>query len=300
MPIAAIQFSAKCGQFLWTFVNFMRRRAIRSVDTRKPTMTVAFRHRHAAAVILFVFLTGQLLRCGDVESNPGPPKKQTTLSSVASATRSNSVSNHEETTPGEPTLSDVVQMLGTLGAKVDKIQTTIDAVVGENQQLKETVTKLEAKVDSLEAKMDDLEGRSRRNNLLFHGIPKASGKETWQESEELVRDVIEKQMGLRDVKIDRAHRLGGGNSAPIIAKFVFFKDREAVMRNKAKLKGSNVFVAEDFTRRVREIRKKLVPFLKKSREENKQASMVHDHIIVDGRRFIYDSVADEIKPATRT
>ena len=70
-----------------------------------------------------------------------------------------------------------------------------------------------------------------------------------------------------------------------------------MLRNKNKLRGSDVYVGEDYTRKVREVRKKLMPTLKKAREENKQAKLVFDHLIVDGRRFVYDAVTDEVKPA---
>ena len=58
------------------------------------------------------------------------------------------------------------------------------------------------------------------------------------------------------------------------------------MKAKTKLKGSNVFISEDFSLRVREIRKKLLPHLKAAKDEKKKAAMVYDHLLINGKKFI--------------
>ena len=52
-----------------------------------------------------------------------------------------------------------------------------------------------------------------------------------------------------NITIDKCHRLGPktiGRPRPIIAKFVFYKQRELIWANKKNLKGSDVIVKEDF------------------------------------------------------
>ncbi|KAL8620998.1 hypothetical protein ACOMHN_035934 [Nucella lapillus] len=45
--------------------------------------------------------------------------------------------------------------------------------------------------ERLEDKVDDLEGRSRRNNLIFHGIPSPEGQtELWSDCEKAVKKVL--------------------------------------------------------------------------------------------------------------
>ena len=50
-----------------------------------------------------------------------------------------------------------------------------------------------------------------------------------------------------------------------------------ILKTKTKLKGSDVFIGEDFSSRVREIRRKLIPHLKKPRSEGKKITVVFDH-----------------------
>jgi hypothetical protein len=60
------------------------------------------------------------------------------------------------------------------------------------------------------------------------------------------------------------------------------------MKEKKKLKGTDIFVGDDFSRGVREKRKKLSRFLKDIRQEDKSARLVHDHIVVGGKKYFLD------------
>uniref|UniRef100_A0ABM0MKS9 Uncharacterized protein LOC102803158 n=1 Tax=Saccoglossus kowalevskii TaxID=10224 RepID=A0ABM0MKS9_SACKO len=106
-----------------------------------------------------------------------------------------------------------------------------------------------------------MENRSRRNNLVFFGV---SGTETesWNASEMIVKGIIGERLGINDdIPFDRVHRIANApdvrGSKPIIARFSHYKDREMVMSKAKKLKGSNVIVGEDFSKRLRGIRAKL-------------------------------------------
>ena len=144
--------------------------------------------------------------------------------------------------------------------------------------------------------MDDLEGRSKRNNLIFTGLMKktASDYKSWEDCENLVRDVIRDKLKItEEVSFERVHRMKGQNS-PIIACFTKYKDKQTVLKAKKKLgetqEGKKIFIGEDYSKKVRETRRKLVPFLKEARDkEKKRAHMVFDHLVIEGKRFYYDS-----------
>ena len=60
------------------------------------------------------------------------------------------------------------------------------------------------------------------------------------------------------------------------------------MKERNKPKGSNIFIGDDFSLRLREIRKKLTPHLKTARNQGKWAIMVYGHLLIDGRKlFLY-------------
>jgi hypothetical protein len=164
----------------------------------------------------------------------------------------------------------------------------VSEVERENEDLKQRNEVLLNRVDKLENHVDDLEGRSRRNNILVHGLEQWEGES--QESIELrLKEVFTDKMDLmQDIQFDRVHRLGTKKNSPIIARCTFYKDKVDIMKAKKKLKGSDIFVGDDFSRGVREKRKKLSSFLKEIREEDKTARLVHDHIVVDGKKYYLD------------
>ncbi|KAL8560600.1 hypothetical protein ACOMHN_062344 [Nucella lapillus] len=89
----------------------------------------------------------------------------------------------------------------------------------------------------------------------------------------------------QDFEFDRVHRVDTSATSPTIARCTFFRDMEKILKAKYKLKGSKLFVGEDFSFRVQEIRKKLLPAMKKARSEGKRANIVFDHLIIEGRKF---------------
>jgi len=94
-----------------------------------------------------------------------------------------------------------------------------------------------------------------------------------------------------DIEFDRVHRLNGKTDSPVIAKCTFYKDKLRLLKQKPKLKelNSNIFIGEDFSPRIRDVRKKLSVFLKEKKRAKCRASMVFDHLIVDGKKYGLDA-----------
>lgn len=282
----------------------------------------------AFGLFLFLLYFGTLLeQSNDVEKNPGPGPQKTgdgmRQTRLNSGSRRNSVdrnppveptvtdnakavSGEREVSVSEPTLRDVMSKLMNMDSKFDGMKNDVndmkeaysnlrDEVHGmreavselrqENEALKEQNSSLQSKLESLERKTDDLECRSKRNNIIIHGISR-SGSE---DCEGLVQDMLTDQLELSEtVQFDRVHRLSGKPNAPIIARCTFYKDKVKILKEKGKLKGSTVFIGEDFSSRVREIRKKLTVHLRQAKAANKRATMVYDHLLIEGDKFVLD------------
>lgn len=136
-------------------------------------------------------------------------------------------------------------------------------------------------------KTESLEGFSKRNNILIDGI-KEPGKESLSECEDNVRKLFTEKLQLDHVKIelDRVHRAGkfvSGNSdkpRPILVRFLRLKDKLAVLDRAKKLKGTGIFINEDFPEAVRQKRKELLPAMKAARERGDIAYLKYDKLIV--------------------
>ena len=100
-----------------------------------------------------------------------------------------------------------------------------------------------------------------------------------------------------DIEFDRVHRLSGKPNSLVVARCCFYKHKEK-MKERSKLTGSNIFIAEDFSQRVREIRKALTPHLKTARNQGKRAAMIYDHLLIEGKKFVLDK-DNELKEFSR-
>ena len=69
---------------------------------------------------------------------------------------------------------------------------------------------------------------------------------------------------------------------PVVVRFEKFSDREAVIRNSRKLKGTGIFVNEDLCPASME-KKEQFPLIKKAREEVNIAFFRHTRLIINER-----------------
>ena len=310
MPSGNLDFRTVCGRFVSVFMAFMSKRAMAAKRNRYNVLKLKSMLDGATCGLLLSILfwgSNLLLQCGDVELNPGPPKadtmRQTRLGSGTTPARS---TDNPQTEGKEPTLADVMAVLSSMNLKFDDMKGDVKIlsegfarlqdevkelredcafIRQENKDLKAKNERLEKTITEMDRKVDDLEGRSKRNNLIIHGLVRAE-KETGEDCEGILTDLITDRLELADdFQFDRVHRLNAKPNSPVVARCTFFKDKVKILKAKRKLQGTNVFIGEDFSSRVRDVRRRLVPHLKKARSENKKCMMVFDHLIIDGKRF---------------
>ena len=147
---------------------------------------------------------------------------------------------------------------------------------------------LSSTVDELSGKIDELENRNRRNNLVLFGIDEKEN-ESWADTEAMVREILQSLLGLgfTSEEIERAHRVGrpGAGSRPVVIRFLSFKHKLLVLDRCHLLKGTKLSVSEDFSRRVRDLRRSLVPLLKEAKRNGHRASLRYDRLFIDGEPF---------------
>ena len=150
--------------------------------------------------------------------------------------------------------------------------------------IEEDIKLIEQKHQQLEEKISETEDRSGRNNLRFSGFTeKAEGGEIWEESDNLIREYIERNLEIesKDMTIERAHRTGSktnGKKKAIIAKFLNYKDKSAVLnqyRQKQFWK-DNIYVNEDYSERTADLRKQLFEQTKEIRQSGKYCTCEQD------------------------
>ena len=157
------------------------------------------------------------------------------------------------------------------------------------EESKQRLVNLEQKNTSLNNRVIDLQARSMHDNLIFYNIKENDGENTT----EVIHSLLESHFGIENakaVKIDRSHRMGrklqhARKPRAIIAKLNYFQDKQKVLTNAKKLKGTGIAVSEQFPEEIMIARKRLYPELKKAREEGKRVKLVRDKLYIDGQLF---------------
>lgn len=94
--------------------------------------------------------------------------------------------------------------------------------------------------------------------------------------------------------MNRVHRLNYGpdfrGHKPIQVCLVNYRDKEEILRKARLLKGSNIYISEDFSRKVREHRNELIKFMKevKSRDPTRRMTLRYDKLYIGNDVFFFN------------
>ena len=175
--------------------------------------------------------------------------------------------NAQKSKTSEGILAEISKKLGkleSLDSQLRLLNDKIDTIDQKQDELKQENELLRNRVESLENKMAYQEGQSKRENLIFYGLPEKTD-ETWDICERDVRSLLTDKMGLDHaeddnvISIERDHRLGRRRQQqdqprPVVMKFSRYKHRQVVWNNRSKLKDTNYRVEGHFSDSVRERR----------------------------------------------
>ncbi len=154
--------------------------------------------------------------------------------------------------------------------------------------------------DDLHEKMHEID-KTRRNNLLLYGIKPDFLPEIQTQLEAKVHEIIKTHFQItREVPLVKIARMISGPEVrgcrPVLVNFVHWKDREEVLRKSNFLRGSNVFVSEDLSKKMREHRAELHKYARqiRSRSPNKKCAIRNDKLMIDNQMYVYDEERGEV------
>lgn len=214
-------------------------------------------------------------------------------------------------------LREVLQEMGldTIQSQLVDIQKGISYAQNIGEQALKLAQKNKAEIDTLKQECLDLrqqvsaehearlklETHSRRSNLKFYGINERE-KETDEQCEWALRDMVNTHLGIDDFSIERCHRLGprqkqsssGNKGRPIIVKFSFFKERENVWEKKTSLQGKRFMIREDFPPEIEQRVNQMMPIFlaaKKMPEyKQRKPKLVIDKLYLHGQMYTVETI----------
>ena len=94
--------------------------------------------------------------------------------------------------------------------------------------------------------------------------------------------MLKKRLDIENVAIEHAHRAGrksGSNPRTTVCKLIRFKDKQNILRKAKLLKGTNIFIDEDYCQDTVQYRKELWAEVKVLRSEGKIAYLNYRTIV---------------------
>ena len=169
----------------------------------------------------------------------------------------------------------------------------------EVENLREEMQMMKKEINRYQEKIDELENRGRRVNLVFKGVEEKN-EENWSETQKVLSSTIEEHFHFKPNSIGRAHRLGQFRANAkyprmIVARFERELERKNILENKYKLKNTKIFVEEDFSQEVREVRRLLWKEAIEERKKGKRATVRYKSLIVEGEEFRWNKEEKQIK-----
>lgn len=177
-------------------------------------------------------------------------------------------------------------------------------MVGANEhilQLQDLIEAQRAEIKSLTSDVDALENRQRRENIIFYNVPFVNVTESWNECKQVIIDLC-RNIGLPEVNIDRAHRIGrnsSSRSAPIVARIPSSEDRNILLAKWRDLKEQSIGISEDFSKTLRMKRKFLNSERKRLLADGKIAKIRFDKLILNDESYVCNDSCSELIKLTK-
>ncbi|XP_075532801.1 uncharacterized protein LOC142566006 [Dermacentor variabilis] len=224
-----------------------------------------------------------LLVSGDIEQNPGP-KANEMLQVII-----------DRLDESDRKMDRIREEIAAVNAKTDKLQ----GILTMFEEMSNRINKLESVVQQQALKLIDYENRSRRNNLLVFGINESADETETKLREQVLDGIFDNTLGVPVRTVERIHRIGKAKPdkpRPIIMKFLDSREKDSVLKNCFKLKGTNVRVSQDYAKETAEIRRKLWKSAASDRSKGTKVKLIYDKLKIKDKMYTWDLTNDKRIP----
>lgn len=252
-----------------------------------------------------------LLLAGDVELNPGPmsdaqAKQFADMLTLLQDLSTRSVKIEEGQCSLIQTVNEIKanqtqieSKIEVIGRRIDSVESVTTDIRKELTEAREVIKSVQEDNASLQSRLDDFEDRSRRENLIFHGVTGDSRSETWEQTGSKIIEILSRSVDpqITSESIDRAHRLGyfsDDRCRPVIVKFASYKLKDKVLSLRSTLKNAGTTVNEDFCLATRQARKKLLQF---GTSQNATFKLRYNKLFIGQTSYIYDQLTNSVRQA---
>lgn len=202
--------------------------------------------------------------------------------------------------PDEITITDLFNLLKNVKEENAQFHTQLKYEIKELKDVNKKIQIIENKNLELEEqnrkltnKINIAERKLKKYNLVFYGI-KGDDSDIEAQIISILNEKLEVICtgdNIRDIY--RIGKTENENIRPVVVEFVNYKLKRNILLNASKLKGSEIYVSNDYTTEEYEKRKLLNKHLKLARQKNLNAKIKKNALIVNGEEYMYEDLKDK-------
>lgn len=253
LPHQLITKTTPCALVLTYFLN--------GIEVGVPKISLSMIVEGAGAYLQLIYLL-------TIEKNPGPMTED----------------------ERDAALTNILGAVQAIKTDLETVKRTCDTVKVELQDMKQTYDKRFASTEKVvnelkvinnttQQRLNELESYIRRKNIIIFGVPASVTVP------EALKTVLQDSLGLPQVPLhESAYRLGKlSTKPPIIVKLNNHSDKQAIMSNAKKLKGTKIVVSDDLTPEEQAARRTIVSAAKTANSMNIPCRVRRSGLLVSGQ-----------------
>lgn len=194
-------------------------------------------------------------------------------------------------------MQKIERMFEQIDGNVRIMNGKLDAVVDELKMIKHENARLKEKVKTQEERILQLEREVRKKNIVINGVEDVENEDE-SEREDKVSTLINKigvEINMRE-DIDEIIRVGKYSrekKRPILVKLNKERMRTKILQSTKNLKGTKIWINEDYPRDVRVERKMLVHQMKEARNKGCRAQIRYNKLIINDEVYTAGDIEGE-------
>lgn len=224
-----------------------------------------------------------LLIIGCVEPHPGPTNEEVLkdLSELKEMMRQSMTDNKNSS-------NSITNRLDELNTKISAYDQKLEVIQADLDSANNKITELEKCNSYLVQKIDDLECKNKSNNIILFGVNECT--DAREDVEYKVTNILKEhcKLSIDSSKIENCFRLGkrdSENTRPILVILNSIKTKLEILKSSKLLKGTSIFISQDYTPKVREKRQFLHQCARKAIESGHTVKIFNDGIKVNNDMY---------------
>lgn len=161
-------------------------------------------------------------------------------------------------------------------------------------QIRDENAKLKKENENLKQRLLVNERKHKKYNLILYGMKEKDNElEDIQTVLELFNTKLNVVCSYTDLRDIYRIYTKNGKIKPILIEFVNYKLKKEIQANAKELKGSGIYISNDYTTEDYKKQKILRAHLKKARLNNKEATIKNNILIINNKKFTYEDLINK-------